>query len=109
MVLTPVCIEIFQDAWSQLLCHCCWQGVCKLLYELCSLCLSLKIKSLCLGSLISIVRYYVGLLLLDLVIEKEMMQILWKRCSTVDKLTSLDGTVVSSVLFSLCGLLDPQG
>lgn len=50
-----------------------------------------------------------GLLLLDLVLEKEMMQILWKRCSRVDKLTSLDGTVVSSVFFSLCGLLDPQG
>lgn len=27
----------------------------------------------------------------------------------MDKLTSLDGTVVSSVLFDSCGLLDPQG
>lgn len=54
-------------------------------------------------------RYCVGLLLLDLVFDKEMMQILWKICSTVDKLTSLDGTVVSGILFGLCGLLDPQG
>lgn len=48
------------------------------------------------------------LVLLDLVPGKEMMHIVWKMCSTVDKLTSPAGTVISSTLFGLCSLPDLQ-
>lgn len=47
----------------------------------------------------SIVRYSVKLVLLDLVLDKEMMHIVWKRCTTVDKLTRPAGTVVSIKCF----------
>lgn len=56
----------------------------------------------------SIVRYSVKLVLLDLVLDKGMMHIVWKRCITVDKLTGPAGTVISSVLFGLCSLPNPQ-
>lgn len=49
------------------------------------------------------------LVLLDLVLDKEIMHVVWKRCSTRDKLTSPAGTVISSALFGLCSSPDPQG